>query len=96
MRYIRYNKNLGLNYYADMNDALVSELLRKASINTENQLMDFSDSSWQYFPDTGRSTGEYITFIKVGQLTMAHMFQYQLLNKWQKVSTMQHALQEWL
>ena len=34
--------------------------------------------------------------IKVGQLTMAHMFQDQLLNEVQKVSTMQHALQEWL
>ena len=35
-------------------------------------------------------------YIKVGQLTMAHMFQDQLLNPVQKVSTMQHALQEWL
>ena len=34
--------------------------------------------------------------IKVGQFTMAHMFQDQLLNPVQKVSTMQHALQEWL
>ena len=34
--------------------------------------------------------------IKVGQLTMAHMFQDQLLNPVQKVSTMQHALQEWI
>ena len=42
-----------------MNDAPVTELLRQASIKTENQLMDFSDSSWQYFPDTGRSTGAY-------------------------------------
>ena len=35
-------------------------------------------------------------FIKVGQLTMAQMFQDQLLNQVQKVSTMQHALQECL
>ena len=35
-------------------------------------------------------------FIKVVQFTMAHMFQDQLLNKVQKESTMQHALQEWL
>ena len=26
--------------------------------------MDFSDSSWQDFPDTGRSTGAYIIFYK--------------------------------
>ena len=35
-------------------------------------------------------------FIKVGQLTMAHMFQDQLTNQVQKVSTIQYALQEWL
>ena len=45
LRYIRYNKTLGLKYYADMNDALVSDLLRKVSIKTENNLIDFSDSS---------------------------------------------------
>ena len=43
--YIRDNQTLGLKYYADMNDALVSDLLRQASIKTENYLMDFSDSS---------------------------------------------------
>ena len=35
-------------------------------------------------------------FIKVGQLIMEQIFQDQFLNKVQKVSTMQHALQEWL
>ena len=40
-----------------MNDALVTDLLRQASIKTENHLVDFSDSSWQDCPDTGRSTG---------------------------------------
>ena len=39
--YIRDNSNLGLKYYADMNDALVSDLLGQASIKTENQLIDF-------------------------------------------------------
>ena len=57
LRYIRENKTLGLEYYADMNDAPVTDLLRQDSIKTENQLMDFSDSSWQDCPDTGRSTG---------------------------------------
>ena len=52
----------GLKYYADMNDAPVSELVIQASIKTENHLMDFSDSIWKYFPDTGRSTGAYIIF----------------------------------
>ena len=32
LRYIRDNNNLGLKYYADMNDAPVSYILRQASI----------------------------------------------------------------
>ena len=36
LRYIRLNNTLGLNYYANINDALVSDLLRQASIKTEN------------------------------------------------------------
>ena len=56
LRYIRDYKNLGLKYYADMSDAPVSDLLIQASNKTENHLMDFSDSSWQDFPGTGRST----------------------------------------
>ena len=68
LRYIRENKTLGLKYYADMNDAPVIELLIQSSIKTENQLMAFSDSSWQYFPDTGRITGAYIIFYQGGQI----------------------------
>ena len=40
LRYKRYNNNLVLNYYSDMNDSPVPDLLRQASINTENKLMD--------------------------------------------------------
>ena len=96
LRYIRENKTLGLNNYADMNDAPVSDLFIQASIKTENQLMNFSASSWKGFPETGRSTVVYIIFIKMRQLTMSHMFQYQFLNQVQKLSTMNHELQEWL
>ena len=46
LRYIRYNKTLGLKYYADLNDALVTDILRPANLKTKNHLMDFSDSSW--------------------------------------------------
>ena len=35
-------------------------------------------------------------FIKVGQLTMAHMFQAQFLNKVQKLVKMQHVLKDWI
>ena len=51
-----------------MNDAPISDLSRKDSIKTENQLMDFSDSSWQDSLDTGRSTESYIIFYQGGQI----------------------------
>ena len=51
-----------------MNDAPVYDLLRQANIKTENHLMDFSDSSWQDFPYTGRSTGAYIIFYQGGSI----------------------------
>ena len=51
-----------------MNDAPVSDLLRQASIKTENYLMGFSDSSQKYFPDTGISTGAYIVFYQGGPI----------------------------
>ena len=57
LRYIRDNKTLGLKYYVDMNDATVTDILRQANIKTKNNLMDFSVSSLQVCPDTGRSTG---------------------------------------
>ena len=59
---------MGLKYYADMNDATVSDLLIQASIKTENHLMYFYDCSWQDFPDTGRSTGAYIIFYQGGPI----------------------------
>ena len=68
LRYIRDNKTLGLKYYADMNDAPVTDLLRKASIKNENHLMDFSGSICQDCPDTGRSTGLYIIFYQGGPI----------------------------
>ena len=96
LRYISDNNNLGLKYYANMNNAPVTDLLRQASIKTENHWMAFSGSSYKYCPATGRSTGAYINFLKVVPLTISHMLQDQLLNKVHKVSTMHHALQEWI
>ena len=59
---------MGLKYYADLNDAPVTDILRQANIKTKNHLMDFSDSSWKYFTDTGRITGVYIIFYQGGQI----------------------------
>ena len=60
LRYIRDNKTLGLKYYADLNDAPVTDLLRQANIKIKNHLMAFFYSSWKDCPDAGRSTGAYI------------------------------------
>ena len=68
LRYIRDNNTLGLKYYADMNDAPVSYLLRQSSIKTENCLMAFSASSWQDCPYTSRSIVEYIIFYQGGTI----------------------------
>ena len=66
--YIRENKTLGLKYYANINDAPVSDILRQASTKTENSLMAFYDSSWQDFPETCIITGAYIIFYQVGPI----------------------------
>ena len=51
-----------------MNDAPLSDILRQASIKTENQLMDFSNPSCQDCTDTGRITKEYIIFYQCGKI----------------------------
>ena len=55
--YIKDSKVLWFKYYADMNDAPLSELLRQARNKTDDQLMDISDSNWKHCPITGWSTG---------------------------------------
>ena len=66
--YIRDNKTLSLKYYAGLNDVPVTDLLRQVSIKTKNHLMNFSDSTWKYCSDTGRSTGAYIIFYQGGPI----------------------------
>ena len=68
LRYIRENKTLVLKYYADIKDTTLSDLLIRAIIKTENQLISFSDSSWKDFPDTGRSIEAYIIFYQDGNI----------------------------
>ena len=87
---------MGLKYYADFNDAPVTDLLRQANINTKNHLMAFMILVVRIV-QTMEEVQEHILFsINVYQLIMVHMFQDQLHNPVQKVSTMQNALQEWL
>ena len=59
---------MGLKYYSYIKYSPLSDLFIQASIETDNQLMDFYDSSWQDFPDTGRSTGSYMIFYKGGTI----------------------------
>ena len=92
LRYNRDNKTLGLKYYADLNDAPVTNILRQANIKTNNRLMEFSDSSWKDCPDTGRSKGAYIiyyqgvpidhgTHVKLHFEGLVHLLRYIRYNK---------------
>ena len=62
--YIGDNRNLGIKYYAKMEDALLSELLRQPSIMLDNQLMVLYYSICNNITDTWRSIGAYIMFYK--------------------------------
>ena len=46
LRYVWDNKNLGLKYYAKIEDTFKSYILIHAIIKNENQLMMFYDSRW--------------------------------------------------
>ena len=59
---------MSFKYYADMTDVPVYDLLRQASIKTQNELMYFYDYIWKDCPDNGRSTGAYITFYHGGPI----------------------------
>ena len=67
-RYIRYNNTLVLKYHAYLNDSPVNDLMRQTNNETKNHLMDFSDSSWKYCPESGRSTGAYNIFYQFGPI----------------------------
>ena len=45
LRYIRDKKNLGLEYYAKIEDAPLYDLLRQVIINSDKQFMVLSDYS---------------------------------------------------
>ena len=79
-----------------MKHAPLSVLLRQDNINTENQLMDFYILVGKIVQTLAEVQDHILSLIKVGQLNMSHTFQEQLLKQVQKISTMQHALQEWL
>ena len=63
-----YQRKKCLKCNDGMEYAPLSDLLRQANIETNNQFMDFFDSSWQDCLDTGRSTGAYIIFYQGGTI----------------------------
>ena len=83
---------MALKYYVDMKNLPSSDLLIQANINTENQLMVYLILVGKIFQTLAEVQEHIISFIRVFQLTMAHMFQDQLLNKVQTVSTIQHVI----
>ena len=54
--------------YAPVLMPVFGQYFQQAIIKTENQLIYFYDSSWKYFPDTGRSKGSYIIFFQGGPI----------------------------
>ena len=68
LRYIRDKNNLGLEYYANIDDVPLSDLLRQAIIKTDNQLMVFSDSNRKDCPNTDIITGECIVLYQGGTI----------------------------
>ena len=68
LRYINYNKTLGLKYYADMNDAPVTDLFRQSSIKTENHLMAFMILVSKIVQKLRKSTRSYIIFYQGGPI----------------------------
>ena len=75
LRYIRENKTLGMKYHADINNATVTDILRQANINTKNHLMAFLILVGKIVQTLEKVQEHTLFYIKVGQLTMAHMFQ---------------------
>ena len=57
-----------MKYYANIEDAPLSDLLIQAIINPDNQFMVFSDYKWQDCPDTGTSMGAFIVFFQGGTI----------------------------
>ena len=63
--YLRKFTDFAIKYYANVEDSPTYEICKKHKIEM-SEILGFSDSSWQDFPDTGRSTGGYKIFVQGG------------------------------
>ena len=66
LRYIRDSPSFGIKYYSDYEQSPVHKMLKQNGINTNRELVTFSDSSWQDDPDNSKSTGCYLNIYRGG------------------------------
>jgi hypothetical protein len=64
--YLKKTANLGIRYYHDPKTSPIGELLERNNIQQDDELVVFSDSSWQDDKDTGRSTGSFAIIFQGG------------------------------
>ena len=81
-----------MQYYADINYAPETDLLRQAIIKNENYLMDFLLLIFNIVQTLSEVQEHTRSFIKVVHLTMENIFQDHMHNQVHKVIAMQHAL----
>ena len=80
LKYIRDNKTLGLKYYANIDDAPVSTYWDKLVLKLRISWWIFLILVGKIFQKIAKVQEHKLYFIKVCQLTMAQIFQDQLLN----------------
>jgi hypothetical protein len=68
--YLRKYPAYGIRFYHNVSKSPVHELLQEQKIET-NEIVAFSDASWQDCPDTGRSTIGYLIFYQGGIVAAA-------------------------
>jgi len=64
--YLKQTANLGIKYYHNEKNSPLGEMLARNNILTEEEIITFSDSSWQDCKDTARSTGSFATTCQAG------------------------------
>ena len=66
LRYLRDNSNYGIKYYHKKEESPLYSLLKTNNIDTSQELIMFTDSSWQDEIDTSKSTGCYMIMFQGG------------------------------
>ena len=65
--FLKSTSSKGIKFYADIKLSSIYKMLKENDIQiTEETILTFTDSSWNDFIDTGRSTGGYIILRQAG------------------------------